>query len=281
MLVDTGTLISADPFITPECARLVDEVRKSLRPKIRQEFESGGLLPHIKDVIDVDALIEMASEAYFKERWTSLEKTGIVVAGFGDKQYFPCLDQFECFGVALGNVIYRSMPGESRAIDFETASDIVPIAQDEMVNTFMFGASLDALSTIGSNFATSLDDFVGELVKAGLLDAAADTSSLRKSASDEFRNKTRRYVWEQHAIPLRRVVGMLPVEELAELAETLVSIESLKERVTRHTESVSGPIDVAVISKGDGFIWIKRKHYFDPKLNIRFLARRRKEVEEP
>ncbi len=41
----------------------------------------------------------------------------------------------------------------------------------------------------------------------------------------------------------------------------------------RPTESVGGPIDVAVISKADGFIWIKRKHYFDPALNPRFLAR--------
>ena len=32
------------------------------------------------------------------------------------------------------------------------------------------------------------------------------------------------------------------------------------------------PIDVAVISKGDGFIWIKRKHYFNPALNHQFFA---------
>jgi hypothetical protein len=67
---------------------------------------------------------------------------------------------------------------------------------------------------------------------------------------------------------------------LAELAETLVSIESLKERVTRNTETVSGPIDVAIITKGDGFIWIKRKHYFDPDLNIRFVARKHVEIQE-
>jgi hypothetical protein len=35
-------------------------------------------------------------------------------------------------------------------------------------------------------------------------------------------------------------------------------------------ETVAGPIDVAVISKGDGFIWIKRKHYFSPELNPHF-----------
>lgn len=38
-------------------------------------------------------------------------------------------------------------------------------------------------------------------------------------------------------------------------------------------ESVGGPVDVALISKGDGFVWIERKHYFKPELNPRFLAR--------
>jgi hypothetical protein len=37
-------------------------------------------------------------------------------------------------------------------------------------------------------------------------------------------------------------------------------------------ETVGGPIDVAVLSKGDGFIWIKRKHYFKPELNPHFLT---------
>jgi hypothetical protein len=35
-------------------------------------------------------------------------------------------------------------------------------------------------------------------------------------------------------------------------------------------ETVGGAIDVAVISKGDGFVWIKRKHYFRPELNGHF-----------
>ena len=37
-------------------------------------------------------------------------------------------------------------------------------------------------------------------------------------------------------------------------------------------ETVAGPIDVAVISKGDGFIWIKRKHYFESGLNQHYFA---------
>jgi hypothetical protein len=82
---------------------------------------------------------------------------------------------------------------------------------------------------------------------------------------------------ENHGRPLRRVIGSLPVDEMAELAETLIMLQSLKEKVTQPTESVGGPIDVAIITKGDGFVWIKRKHYFDPTLNPRFFLRQRTE----
>jgi hypothetical protein len=52
----------------------------------------------------------------------------------------------------------------------------------------------------------------------------------------------------------------------------LVSLTSFKQKVSMDTETVGGAVDVAVISKGDGFIWIKRKHYFKPELNARFFA---------
>ncbi len=56
------------------------------------------------------------------------------------------------------------------------------------------------------------------------------------------------------------------------MAESLVTITSLKRKFTLEAETVGGPIDVAVISKGDGFIWIKRKHYFEASSNPQFFA---------
>lgn len=63
-----------------------------------------------------------------------------------------------------------------------------------------------------------------------------------------------------------------PIDELADVAESLVSLTSLKRRVSMQLETVGGPVDVAVISRGDGFVWIKRKHYFQPEANQHFLA---------
>ena len=76
------------------------------------------------------------------------------------------------------------------------------------------------------------------------------------------------------------VVSALPKHELAEMAETLMSLTSFKRKVTMQTESVVGPIDVAVITKGDGFIRIKRKKYFESEWNPQFLANYYREVRD-
>ncbi|MCP4196209.1 MAG: hypothetical protein GY762_03585 [Proteobacteria bacterium] len=69
------------------------------------------------------------------------------------------------------------------------------------------------------------------------------------------------------------VVSTLPKDELAATAEALVNLTKFKRRVSNEQETVGGPIDVAVITKGDGFVWIKHKHYFKADLNPRFMSK--------
>ena len=77
---------------------------------------------------------------------------------------------------------------------------------------------------------------------------------------------------ERNVDPVLDAVEFLPKDELASMAEALVNLTSFKRRVTLDAETVGGPIDVAVISKGDGFIWVKRKHYFEIDINPQFRA---------
>lgn len=69
------------------------------------------------------------------------------------------------------------------------------------------------------------------------------------------------------------MVASLPKDELGTMAESLVSLTKFKRRISREQETVGGPVDVAVITKGDGFVWMKRKHYFVPGVNPRYIAR--------
>jgi hypothetical protein len=86
-----------------------------------------------------------------------------------------------------------------------------------------------------------------------------------------FENLTN-YRRKNYIDPVISAVGVLPKEELADMAYSLVNLTSFKRKVSMDAETVGGPIDVAVISKKDGFIWIKRKHYFNKDLNPQFFT---------
>ena len=57
------------------------------------------------------------------------------------------------------------------------------------------------------------------------------------------------------------------------MAEALVNLTSLRKRVTAEADTVGGPVDVALITRGDGLVWIKRKAYFDGQLNPHAVER--------
>ena len=74
--------------------------------------------------------------------------------------------------------------------------------------------------------------------------------------------------------PVEGAVSFMSKAEMAQMAESLINITSLRRHVSVYgDESVGGPVDVAVISRGEGLIWIKRKHYFDIALNPQFIKR--------
>ena len=155
---------------------------------------------------------------------------------------------------------------------------IIPFAQGEMVRLFMEG--------IDPAFQQEIEHALGEFA-AGLAEglvgstgaAGRRESTLRKQVDQagtvpakQFYERLDAYSARSHVRPVVSAVANLPKEELAGMAESLVSLTSFKRRVTNDPETVGGPIDVAVISKGDGFIWINRKNYFDPELNHQFFA---------
>jgi hypothetical protein len=68
--------------------------------------------------------------------------------------------------------------------------------------------------------------------------------------------------------PIMDIVSCMQKSELAAMAEAMVNLTALKRHVTTDSKTVGGPVDVAIISKGDGFVWIKRKTNYDPTINM-------------
>ena len=83
----------------------------------------------------------------------------------------------------------------------------------------------------------------------------------------QYRNVINDIIRRDQIRPLISTIVSMGKEDIADLAENLVYMTSMKKHVSPFAETVGGPIDVAIISKGDGFVWVKRKHYFPAELN--------------
>ena len=57
------------------------------------------------------------------------------------------------------------------------------------------------------------------------------------------------------------------------IAESLINLTSFKKQVAmdNYERTICKPIDIVVISKGDEFVRINRKHYFKTELNRHFF----------
>ena len=73
----------------------------------------------------------------------------------------------------------------------------------------------------------------------------------------------------------RFVTSQIPLHEMVEFAKSLVSLEAQIQHYSKENRHVGGPIDVATITKEDGFLWIESKVRVDPTKNPRQLDKDR------
>ena len=54
------------------------------------------------------------------------------------------------------------------------------------------------------------------------------------------------------------------LQKMASLAENLIKATELRKKIMNEAEEVGGLIDLAVITKNDGFQWLNRKSWYEP-----------------
>lgn len=264
----TLELKNVDDFISDEewVALIV-----RLEPKLDAVLKRG-ILGQMSAIIDE---LRVFAELVIRKAQPSPAASGLVVAGFGEKELLPSLHAFRIDGILCGRI--KAFETDKFDATRENRGGVMPFAQTDMVDRFMQG--------IDPEYAVQLHESIKGLLYTNAVDTALALGHSKadvESKSDAFSAATGAAVdkfWEAHqrirrerfVSPIVDMAMSLPKDELANLAESLVSLTSLQRRVSRELETVGGAIDVAVISKGDGFVWIKRKHYFQADRNLRFV----------
>lgn len=197
---------------------------------------------------------------------------GMCFAGYGTDEIFPCMYHLHIGGVIDGKLRYIFR--EETIIAEDNHATITPLAQTDVMQTFLFGINDGFIEKLASDIPKEINKSISSMDNSWF--ANGQKTNVIKNLYNSTKNIIDEIIKKAHNEfmgPILHSVSTLPIEELALLAESMINITSVRRKVALdgNIGTVGGPIDIAIISKSDGFIWMKRKHYFDAKYNPQYM----------
>lgn len=205
--------------------------------------------------------------------------SGLVFFGYGEKEIYPSIVNLIVADSFDGRLRYKRMDGNSFSISTGGHTAVViPFAQVDVSQTIIRGINPNFIDILRASLVSILNGYRDAILSA-IPSTPNNANSINiiktlnhDALAQQFVNNATGEFNKHYTDILMSTVAGLSKEDMANLAESLVELTSIVRRMSPTEETVGGPIDVAVVSKGDGFIWLKRKHYFDPKLNANFIS---------
>jgi len=255
--------------------------KRDVKNFMKRLFENEGVCKAIngfavypsKDKTEIFRLLAMFLIS--KEITLIRRDTGIVIMGYGTDDLFPSFEEVVINGLFYKGLNYREEPGVK--ISSGERSYIEAFAQDDVVRTYLYGIDDGFYENMPGDILAIMDTLTDTIFTTIGGDEKAKEIIKRRNKEqvDKYISKIEDFSVENYLEPTKKALCHLSKDEMASMAESLIHFTSLKRHVSKDPESVGGPIDVAIISRSEGFIWIKRKYYFDITLNPHYLERRR------
>ncbi|MBO9676309.1 MAG: hypothetical protein J7577_22905 [Sphingobacteriaceae bacterium] len=255
-----------DEFLASHQTQLT-EIANYIQGKIVESLPT-----YVLKQASIDALHDLFYQMINVE-WIFEAFSGLVFFGFGESEMYPATCQV-LVGALICDVLRIREGDSTKIIPGQVNSNIIPYAQADVTETVLTGVDPNYKYTMKKSIEKSFSD-----VATGVGPLLADPGQQEavrnfiNGIGNELIQELNDYQFSAITGPLLDILAHMGKEDMAELAESLVNITSIKRKFTSSDssdESVGGPVDVAVVTKGDGFIWIKRKHYFEMQNNIGF-----------
>jgi len=200
------------------------EIRNALRTTVKLMYDKRWFHPH--------------------------DRSWIAFVGIGEAEPFPVLLEYQVGSIVAGRL--RWAKTDQAEVNRANSAIVVPLAQRDAIDMFFRG--------IDPGLDAKLDDMLARSLYHGF--AKKDRRYHRgkvEKIQKEFRRLLEQDIDERYKAPLIASVDALPQQGLARIAEALVRLTAFRARISiGQKETVDGETNVAVVSKGEGFIWSKR-----------------------
>lgn len=201
--------------------------------------------------------------------------TGIVIAGYGNKEIFPSLIEYKINDVISGTLSYELKSKVEVGVEESNVEPtFIPFAQRDVVDTYTKGIDIELEKVIFDNMDRIFNSFFEAIQEAIQSESNNNLTHefssaeidiikrLGKKSNEEIKDAFKKEQYIKYIKPFSDMVTFLGKEEMIFLAEALVNLTSTRRKFTTDVESVGGLTDVVIITKVDGFKWVKKKTIF-------------------
>ena len=225
----------------------------------RKQNDSSGF-PKLEDYVQqfkgfVDSEIiasHIKNDVVFKEK----ERTFLVFAGYGEDEAYPSICQYEVTGINKSKLQWQ-LSGSAN-ISGEQESNIFTSGQSDIIDAIELGIQNERIGVIRKRFQTLIEDMLTQNLLDSLI-GKIDYPTIRQEVADLIRESGKEHL-RQHL----EAIKQFDLQKMACLAENLIKATELHRKITFRQEGVGGLIDLAVITREDGFQWLNRKSWYEP-----------------
>lgn len=231
-----------------------------------------AFMSEIKDALEQVVFAKLTTRAEDEVGCVSQSSstTELIFTGYGAEQEYPSLIPVLVGGGFANRVNYHVRKQDIVCISDENPVAICPFAQVDISTAIIKGMQRKCAVSIYEQLLESLtyngsaifgevgdDDLDCEFMAMLSEVKVRDLGDRMVKEINNRRNKTQQE-WEKQLVNY-------DLKAMAALAESMIDLTGFQRILTFQQEGVGGPVDVAVITKNDGFSWLSRKSWYHHK----------------
>lgn len=216
-------------------------------------------IDHFKEFVESDIIPKYIHKDYI---FAEVETTKLVFAGYGEKECYPCICQYTVNGVGNGKLQWSS--DDCRVISDNVESTIFTSGKSDIIDAIELGIQNKRIAPIYKQFQDLIDNVLDQAMFSRLkskIDYAAIRNEIKELIAESGRKQLHNKLND---------IAEYDLQKMACLAENLIKATELHRKISFQQEEVGGLVDLAVITKNDGFQWLNRKSWYEPSKGGRY-----------
>lgn len=241
--------------------RFIKEMDSANRNGFSESCYPSTILESVRPAFE-DLLHSVISTRYYIENVSAT----LVFTGFGEKQEYPSLVSANVTEGFAGRMSYSIRKEDVVCISDQRPVAICPFAQTDVIVSLLQG--------MHSGWRAKADSRLSNLTKPVIGPVFSDISDwdffekLKEVKKDDLYKEFDRNIMRLSRASQRgweKSLEKSDLQAMASLADSLIDLTAFHRILTFEEEGVGGLVDLAVISKDEGFTWLRRKSWYHNK----------------